>query len=114
MKRGDLVIVAQKGHYEGKPRPAVVIQIDALVEAHPSVLVCQLSGDPRSDIGAFFRIPITPTPANGLDRPSVIMADRVVTIERGNVRDVIGQLDHATLGRLNVALALFQGLTPAS
>ena len=38
--RGDVVIIAQKGVYEGKPRPAVVIQSEALLADHPSISVC--------------------------------------------------------------------------
>jgi mRNA interferase MazF len=32
LKRGDIVVVAAPGDY-GKPRPAVVVQADALTEA---------------------------------------------------------------------------------
>lgn len=104
MKRGEIVIVAQRGHYEGKPRPAVIIQADTLLENHPSILVCQLSTDPRAAIGTFFRVQVEPTETNGLRE------DRVVTIERGNIRQSIGQLDTTTMNQLNTALVLFQGL----
>jgi mRNA interferase MazF len=110
VRRGEIVIVAQRGHYEGKPRPAIVIQSDAHLENHPSVLVCQLSTDPRAAIDAFFRVLIEPTETNGLTERSTIMVDRVVTIERRNIRESIGGLDQSTLNRLNIALALFQGL----
>ena len=36
MSRGDVVIVAAPGDY-GKPRPAVIVQSDALSDAHASV-----------------------------------------------------------------------------
>jgi mRNA interferase MazF len=110
VKRGEIVIVAQRGHYEGKPRPAVIIQSDALLADHPSVLVCQLSTDPRADIGAFFRIKVEPTGTNGLREPSTIMADHVVTIDRRNVRKSVGILERSTMIELSKALALIQGL----
>ena len=44
MKRGDVVTVAAAGDY-GKPRPAVVVQTDALPAAHASVVVCQMTSD---------------------------------------------------------------------
>jgi mRNA interferase MazF len=78
VNRGEIVIVAQRGLYEGKPRPAVIIQSDALLEHHPSILVCQLSTDARAAVGAFFRIPIEPSEANGLRERSIVMVDRVV------------------------------------
>ena len=41
MKRGDVITVALSGDY-GKPRPAVVIQSDTLLETE-SVLVCLIT-----------------------------------------------------------------------
>lgn len=110
MRRGSIVIIAQRGVYEGKPRPAVIIQAEALLD-HPSVLVC-LIGDGGSDGSRpFYRVPLEPSPANGLRKASVIMVDKIVTIRKDRLRQEIGQLDVATLGHLNGALALFQGLT---
>ncbi|MBW4051170.1 MAG: type II toxin-antitoxin system PemK/MazF family toxin [Proteobacteria bacterium] len=40
MKRGDVVTVAASGDY-GKPRPAVIVQTNALPAAHASVIVCR-------------------------------------------------------------------------
>jgi mRNA interferase MazF len=44
MKRGDVVTVAAAGDY-GKPRPAVIVQTDALPAAHASVVVCQMTSE---------------------------------------------------------------------
>ena len=44
MKRGDVVTVAAAGDY-GRPRPAVIVQTDALPAAHASVVVCQMTFD---------------------------------------------------------------------
>ena len=40
MSRGELVLVAAPGDY-GKPRPAVIVQSDAIPESHASVVICQ-------------------------------------------------------------------------
>ena len=111
MRRGDVVIIAQKGAYEGKPRPAVVIQNEDLLADHPSILVCLLTTS--GDIGsrAFYRIPVEPNSVNGLKSASIILVDKIATIRRENIGRVIGRLEEATLGSLNTALALFQGLT---
>jgi mRNA-degrading endonuclease toxin of MazEF toxin-antitoxin module len=42
MRRGDVVTVAAAGDY-GKPRPAVVVQTDALPTHHASVIVRQMT-----------------------------------------------------------------------
>ena len=76
MRRGDVVIIAQRGTYEGKPRPAVVIQAEAFLEEHPSVLVCHVTATGDSSSSGFYRVPVAPTDANGLRSLSTIMADR--------------------------------------
>jgi mRNA interferase MazF len=110
MHHGDIVIIAQRGVYEGKPRPAVVIQHEDLLADHLSILVCLLTATADAMTGAFYRIPVEPSSANGLEAASMIHVDRIATVRKKNIGQVIGRLDGATLGRLNTALALFQGL----
>jgi len=107
MKRGDVVTVAASGDY-GKPRPAVVIQTDAIPDEHASVVVCQLTSE-LSD-AADFRVTIEPTAQNGLRVRSQLMADKPVTIRRGRIGRRIGRLEDKDIVRLNVALAFVIGL----
>ena len=107
MKRGDVVTVAASGNY-GKPRPAVVVQTDALPAEHASVIVCQMTSDIVE--APDFRVTIEPTQKNGLRTRSQIMADRPVTIRRERVGRRIGSLDEKDIARLNVALAFVVGL----
>ena len=106
MKRGAVFTVAASGDY-GKPRPAVVVQTDALPLKHASVVVCQMTSD-CSD--AVFRLTIDPSAKNGLKTRSQIMADKPVTIRRDRVGSLIGQLDDQDIARLNSALAFVMGL----
>ncbi len=107
MKRGDVVTVAASGDY-GKPRPAVIVQTNALPEAHASVIVCQMTSDVVE--APDFRVTIEPTQKNGLRTRSQIMADKPVTIRRERVGRRIGSLDERDIARLNVALAFVVGL----
>ena len=107
MKRGDVVTVAASGDY-GKPRPAVIVQTNALPAAHESVIVCQMTSDLAD--APDFRITIEPTDKNGLRTRSQIMADKPVTIRRERVGRRIGVLDETDIHRLNVALAFVTGL----
>ena len=107
MRRGDLVIVAASGDY-GKPRPAVIVQTDALPSAHSSVIICQLTS--RLADAPDFRITIEPSDDNGLRERSQIMADRPVTIRRERVGPSIGRLMDGEIARLNTALAFVMGL----
>lgn len=107
MKRGDVVTVAASGDY-GKPRPAVIVQTDALPAEHASVIVCQMTSDIAE--APDFRITIEPTENNGLRTRSQVMADKPVTIRRERIGRKIGSLDRKDINRLNVALAFVMGL----
>jgi mRNA interferase MazF len=107
MRRGDVVKVAATGDY-GKPRPAVIVQTDALPAAHASVVVCQMTSD-CSD-APDFRVTIDPSERNGLRVKSQVMADKPVTIRRERIGRNVGHLDDKDIARLNIALAFVMGL----
>jgi mRNA interferase MazF len=104
--RGDLVIVAAPGDY-GKPRPAVIVQSNALPESHASVVICPMTSELAE---ADFRITIEAGPETGLRVRSQVMADKPVTIRRERIGQRIGQLGAGDMARLNVALAFVMGL----
>jgi len=106
MSRGDLVIVAAPGDY-GKPRPAVIVQSDAIPENHASVVICQMTSE-LAEVD--FRITIEPGTETGLRARSQVMADKPVTIRRERIRRRIGRLGASDMARLNVALAFVMGL----
>jgi mRNA interferase MazF len=107
MKRGDVVTVAATGDY-GRPRPAVIVQTDALPAEHASVVICQMTSE-CSD-APDFRVTIDPTARNGLRVRSQAMADKPVTVRRERIGRRVGHLDDKDLARLNIALAFVMGL----
>jgi mRNA interferase MazF len=107
MRRGDVVTVAATGDY-GKPRPAVIVQTDALPAEHASVVVCQMTSELSE--APEFRVTIEPTNGNGLRARSQVMADKPVTIRRERVGRVVGRLDEQDIARLNIVLAFVMGL----
>jgi len=107
MKRGDVVTVAATGDY-GKPRPAVIVQTDALPAEHTSVVICQMTSE-CSD-APDFRVTIDPTDDNGLRVRSQVMADKPVTVRRERIGRRVGKLNEKDILRLNVALAFVMGL----
>ena len=104
MSRGDVVLVAA-GDY-GKPRPAVIVQSDAIPETHESVVVCQMTSDLEE---ADFRVLIEPSPENGLTVRSQVMADKPITLRRRRIGRQIGRLDAADMTQLQVAIAFVLG-----
>ena len=108
MRRGELVTVAARGDYSGKPRPALIVQADLFAELE-SVTVCLLSGELVE--APLIRLTVEPTPGNGLEETCQVMVDKVVTVPRARIGRVIGSLDHETLVRVDRSLALFLGVT---
>ena len=102
-------MVAEKGHLTGKPRPAVLIQAEAL-EAHTTLQFCLIDGADDAQRDVFFRIPVAQTEANGLEQDSTIAVDKVVTVRRENVATRCGVLEEDVMGLVNDALIAFQGL----
>ena len=109
LSRGEIYVVAEKGPYSGKPRPALLIQAEAL-EGHDSLQFCIISSDPDARRDVFFRVPVEPTEPNGLQASSTIMVDKIVTIRTEKLRDRCGALEEDTMALVNDALIAFQGL----
>ncbi len=106
MKRGEVVLVAPPGEF-GKPRPALIIQSNA---AFPSgnFTYLPITSDLLRVPGV--RIPVLPSPQNGLRQPSEIMVDMIQTSSLARFGDIIGTIDADTLRRVEASLDLHLGL----
>jgi mRNA interferase MazF len=107
VKRGDVVIAVFSGDY-GKPRPAVVVQTDLANPTHSSLVLCPITS--HLENAPLFRLEVTPSPENSLEKPCQIMVDKITTVPKDKVRQVIGRLDEDTMIRVNRSLALWLGL----
>ncbi len=103
MKRGDIVIVADRsaGDFAGKPRPAVVIQDNAF-EHHASVTVCLITGRVRG--WEMFRVPIGSDDITGLREPSEVSVDKIQTIRADRVGAHIGRAPGEVMFSVDQAL----------
>lgn len=108
MKRGEIWTAAGGGEYAGKPRPVVIIQHE-LFETLESVTICGLTRDPTEL--PLFRIPIAPSRGNGLEFPTAIVVDKILTVRKSRLGFRIGRLDQRDIARLDRAIATFLGLT---
>jgi len=102
MMRGDVVVVATRGAYTNKPRPAVVVQADAFNPTHASITICPVTSDVVD--APMFRVALPATRRTGLDVPSQVMVDKIVSVPRKAVARVIGRLDAAELRTVSRAL----------
>lgn len=95
MNRGDVVVVATRGAYTGKPRPAVVVQADLFNETHASITVCPITSDVID--APLFRVSVPPGSRTGLSVPSQVMADKILSVPRSAIAKTIGRCDSAEL-----------------
>lgn len=97
--------VAVAGDF-GKPRPALVIQSDRFSDTATVTVLLLSSTLARAPL---LRIDVEPSSENGLQRPSQVMVDKVMTARREKVGPAFGRLDDAAMLAINRALALFLG-----
>ncbi len=102
LRRGTVVTVASPGAYSGKPRPAVVVQADRWLQAHPSVTLCPLTSTLVE--APLVRIPVAPSDRNGLRKPSQLMVDKLFTVPINAIGAALGQLEPHRLQELDLAL----------
>ena len=102
------MVVASRGAYTGKPRPALVVQSDLFNETHSSVTICPITSD-RVD-APLFRLTLPGGPRTGLRRMSQIMVDKIVTVPRTAIGDEIGRCDPMELEAVEEALRLWLGM----
>ena len=107
MNRGNVVTIATQGDF-GKPRPALVIQADAFNDTHATVTVLPVSSELVN--APLFRIEVEPGHGNGLNKSCQIQIDKAMTVKREKIGSIIGQIDDATMLRVNRALAVWMGL----
>jgi len=105
--RGEIYTAAARGPYTGKPRPVVILQDDRF-DATASVTVCPFTTNPVE--APLLRLPIDPSEDNGLEQPSQLMVDKVITVPRSSLGERLGKLRDEELVALNRSLIVFLGL----
>jgi len=106
MRRGDIITVAGSGDY-GKPRPAAIVQANAL-DATDSVLVCRMTSIQRDTLT--YRLKVEPVVETGLRATSYVMADKIFAVRRTKCGHVIGHLPNGQMLALDRIPAIVMGL----
>jgi mRNA interferase MazF len=102
MTRGSIVVVATKGAYTSKPRPALLVQADDFNDTHASLTLCPITTDCID--APLFRVPLPPGSRTGLKAASQVMVDKIVSVPREAIAGVIGRCDTAELHLVGDAL----------
>ena len=106
--RGEIWTVSAGG-YASKPRPAIVVQSDA-VQGVGSTILCLLTSEKNDAVGT--RVEVAPSEENGLEKTSYIMADKIVSVRRESLGQRIGKLEDMHVALMDRALKNALGLTP--
>jgi mRNA interferase MazF len=106
VNRGDLYIAVFPGDY-GKPRPVLIVQNDGIGPLE-SRIICPLTT--FEEPVAILRLRIGPTPENGLELPSFIMIEKIMTLPALRFRKQIGTLDAESMAIVGTRLAVVLGL----
>jgi mRNA interferase MazF len=102
LQRGAVISYAERGDFTSKPRPGIVVQRTSSLAASPSITLCGLTT--FGEATEIARFAIVPSPENGLREVSFVMVDKIATIKRSRVREVIGTLSPADMQRLDASL----------
>lgn len=108
MKRGTIVVVAARGAYTGKPRPALIVQSDLFNPTHSSVTICPITSDIVD--APLFRLTLPPGSRTGLAVVSQVMLDKIVSVPRAAITREIGECSPQELGGADECLARWLGL----
>ena len=102
MTRGAIVVVAAKGAYTGKPRPAVIVQADVYNPTHSSLTLCPITSDCVD--APLFRVTLPQGERTGLATVSQVMIDKVVSVPRATIVREVGRCDALHLELIDDAL----------
>jgi len=108
MNRGAIVVMASRGPYSEKPRPALIVQADAFNATHASITVCPITSDCID--APLFRVDLPPGDRTGLSVPSQVMVDKIASVPRAAVAQKIGRCDELHLDAVTEALRMWLAL----
>jgi mRNA interferase MazF len=108
VKRGAIVVVAARGAYTGKPRPALVVQSDLFNPTHASVTICPITSDCVD--APLFRLTLPPGSRTGLRKVSQVMIDKLVSVPHSAISAEIGECDPGEIETVDQGLRRWLGL----
>jgi mRNA interferase MazF len=108
VKRGTIVVVAARGAYTGKPRPALIVQSDLFNPTHSSVTVCPITSECVD--APLFRITLPPGPRTGLRAVSQVMIDKIASVPRQAITAEVGECDAREVEAIDEGLRRWLGI----
>ena len=106
MKRGEIWTLRDK-HYASKARPVVIIQSDKH-NAFDSVILCLFTTYDSKDIKT--RVFVEASVENGLQKDSYVMTDKIVTVDKSMLGEMIGRLSDKDMTSISRQLKIILDL----
>ena len=106
MKRGDLYYVNPPG-FVGKVRPAVIVQSNVFNRNPPSVTLCLLTS---TMVDSRLRVTLQPSKGNGLEKPSQVMIDKVMSLPLAGLSTRIGAVNPGEPDQISASLRAWMDL----
>ena len=106
MKRGEIRTLRDR-QYASKARPVIVIQNDEF-DNFDSVILCLFTTFDSSQIKV--RVPVAPTPENGLHDVSYVMTDKIVTVDKKMLGERIGIVSDSEMALISEHLRMILAL----
>ena len=101
-RRGEIYWIAAQGELGSKRRPAVVVASDRFIPLFDRVTVCLITSH-LVDAPAL-RVPLAASKASGLDKPSAVMVDKLLTVSKPRLVEKMGAVGSAQLAAIENAL----------
>jgi|CXWL01.1.fsa_nt_gi mRNA interferase MazF len=102
LRRGNVVIAAERSDYGSKPRPMLIVQADKYLGRVDSLTICPIT---TTDTEApLFRIPVKATEKNGLEEHCFISVDKLMTIRVAKIKKVAGSVSEEVMRSVDEAL----------
>lgn len=103
----SLPSVKENSSVQGGLRPVIVVQNNKGNAFSPTVQVIPLTSRTKKNL------PIhTIITGNGLIKESVALTEQIQTIDKTHIRQYIGEVDEATMKRVDVCIMIQLGLMP--
>lgn len=110
IRRGTVLLVSPGGVGGRKPRPSIVVQASGLDFPETIVVVPLTTSDSAMpDLKPTFQ----PDETNGLKEQSNLMIQRIGSVRKSDVGDLIGAMSDEDMARVDAALLMLLGLDVA-
>jgi mRNA interferase MazF len=106
LKRGEVWTQAGGSGYARKPRPVLIVQSDLLIQTD-SIIICLFTSREGRQLTS--RLHFEPDGENGLNEPSDLMVDKIMTVARTKLGRRLGEVNAEDMARVEDAMLLVLG-----